>query len=154
MLGNISKVFRYLNALGHYQAGAGSWSLRPHEEAFIEAVLQELSEDVANVVRRQLARKDFVERSNPRINVLSPFDLNDVEKIDSSEFDDALYNVRFRMDGKRQTAHVTFYERRLFSVETKLPGKSYIGKTISVEKVERGMARDTMTKEIDRSEHG
>ncbi len=134
--------------------GEGGWRLRPHEAQMIDATVAILDEAAANTVRAQLAQDHFIERTDPRINVLPFYDLRSVPALPGPAFGDALYKVRMSVGGKTETGRVTFYEGRIRSVETRQPGKAYLGAQVSVISVVPGKPSETLTRSIDRSEHG
>jgi len=101
-----------------------------------------------------MAQKYFIERTNKRINVFRFYTPNDALKVQEPEFSDMLVNVQIAVDGKKQTAHVTFYKGYLFSIELKKPGKEYAGKKITAQNVTTGNPGQSYTRAIDRREHG
>jgi len=113
-----------------------------------------LDERARKLVGQQLAQRYFIERSNNRINRFSFYDPNDDLRVPDEAFSDLLIKVKFRVDGRRQTAHVTFYKGNLFSIEFKKPGKFYLGKNLEIGDVEIGKPSQSFTRAIDRLEHG
>lgn len=139
----------------HFLSGDGSWRLRPLEEVVIEAVINDLSASIATLVRRQLGQAFFVERIPAgRINVLRFYRIDDSVRIREPGFSDKLFKVGLVVDGRNETAHVTFYEGHIFSVEFKHPSRFYAGKKIEIRSVAAGAPENTYTREIDEAEHG
>lgn len=154
MLRMLLKLLEELNRLGHLVSGTGSWSLRPHEKIVVSAVIGTLPEHVRQKCEAQLNARHFVERSNARINVMRLSTPDEGLKISDPEFEDALFKVRAKVETKTETMNVTFYEGFLFSVETRRAGKSYLNQSISVLDVQKGKPKKTLTRAIDRAEHG
>jgi hypothetical protein len=118
------------------------------------AALAHLPDDVRALVERQLQQKYFVERTNKRINVLRYYAPAEALRIKSPDFSDLLLKVQLIVDGKKEFAHVTFYNGYLFSIEFKKAGRSYANRTLAVAAVTPGRPRDSYTRAIDRLEHG
>lgn len=154
MIGALLRLLTILNRLDHFIFGTGSWSLRPHEKIVVSAVTGTLPEQVRQKCEAQLNARHFVERSNARINVIRLGAPDEGLKIPDPEFEDALFKVRAKVGTKTETMNVTFYEGFLFSVETRRPGKSYVNQSISVLDVQKGKPKETLTRPIDRAEHG
>ena len=134
--------------------GEGGWRLRPHERAMIEAVAAHLGGAADIAIRAQLAEDVFVERTNPRVNVLRFYALPEALRLDGEAFEDALFKVRIEADGTVETGRVTVYQGRVFSVETRRPGKAFRGAGAKVLSVTHGRPSDTLTGALDRLEHG
>ena len=148
-------IFRRFLHLLHYLSGEGTWQLRPLEKLVIDAVINELSPPTAGLVRRQLEQPLFIERIPAgRINVLRYYRLDESLRISEADFSDKLFKVRIAVDGNGQTAHVTFYEGYIFSVEFKNPSRFYVGKKIELRGVATGAPGHSYTREIDEAEHG
>jgi hypothetical protein len=56
-----------------------------------------------------------------RIDILRFYRVDESLKIREEDFSDKLFKVRMTVDGRSQTAHVTFYKGHIFSVEFKNP---------------------------------
>jgi hypothetical protein len=157
MVNIIGTLFERLNQLGLALGGEGGWSLRPHERQLIFAVIEHLDPIARERSFAQLNREIFVERSNQRISVIRPANGNrsrdQTLRLEQAEFQDSLFKVRILVDGKKETANVTFYDGFIFSIETRQPGKSYRSKTIVVEDVEKGRTGESLARIIDRAEH-
>lgn len=153
MIRFLKSVTTALNRVDHFLWGTGSWSLRPHEELLVTSAINHLDEKSASLCRAQLDKKFFIERSNPRINVIHHQVKRDDLRLDIARFGDSLFRVRFRIGQTTETANVTFYRGFLFSIETKRPGASYRDQNMEVLGVKTGMAHETMTTDIDGSEH-
>ena len=128
--------------------------MRPYEKIIVDAVIGNFSENIQRLLRSQLKQKYFVERSNERINVFRFYGANNRLSIQDPNFDDMLINVQIDVDGKVQTAHVTFYKGYVFSIEFKKPGSFYVGKKINVRDIQTGNPDQAYTIGINRIEHG
>src|SRR5687767_12223943 len=148
-------LLRRLYDCVYFVCGEGTWRLRPHESQVIAAVIDSLPVDKREMVQRQLARSFFVVRMlRGRINTLHYYEGDASLAISDADFADCLFKVRLELNSAGQTAHVTFYEGRLFGVEFKKPGRFFARKQISIREVARGRPKDSYTRVIDRSEHG
>ena len=150
-----NELVRRLNHFLSYVFGEGSWSFRAHEKLVLDAVLEDLDTSAREVVARQLEQSYFVERaSRGRINVIRFYDPAAGPRIPIDDFSDRLVMVKVTVDGRQQTAHVTFYKGLLFSVEFKKPGKFYADKELKTGGVSIGKPGQSYTQRIDRLEHG
>lgn len=148
-------LLRRANHLLHFLWGDGSWRLTALEQQIIDAVVEILPGSIAEVARRQLEQDFFVERIPAgRINVIRYYDFNDDSRISEPDYADKLFKVRISVDGKAQTAHVTFYKGRIFSVEFPKPRRSYTAKKVVIRDVVEGSPKESYTHVIDRAEHG
>ncbi len=120
----------------------------------IEAVLDVLQPAISQTTRTQLQTRFFVDRVNERIHTLHFDRREDHLTITDAGFDDALFKVSMRVNGKRQTGRVTFYEGYIFSVETPKPEKLYRDADIEILKIERASPKASLTYVVDRLEHG
>jgi hypothetical protein len=154
MLKCLGYLFSTINRLDHYLGGTGSWSLLRHEQFLADAVIASLNKDEQLTCKTQLEQKYFVDRSNPQINAIYFYTKPDNLKLAAEPFDDALFKVKLTVDGKRETANVTFYEGFIFSVETRHHRKSYEDTDLVVIDVKAGKPKQTYTRIIDQLEHG
>jgi hypothetical protein len=135
--------------------GGGRWSLDPLQADLVDAVLSYLSPEIALCVQEQIAHHFFVSwMTSGRINVLYFYDESRLPLIADPQFADKLFKIDLFVEGKKQTAHVTFYAGRLFSVELKKPRKFFKGKMYRIGAVTEGRQRDSFTGIIDRAAHG
>jgi hypothetical protein len=74
--------------------------------------------------------------------------------LEGEEYRDSLFQVEMQVDGKKQRSHVTFFQGRLFSVELPKPLKFYKDKSIVFCDVKPGKTSQSITRAIDRLEHG
>ena len=138
-----------------YLSGEGSWRLREHEKAVLNAAISILSESHRQLVEQKLKEKFFIERiPDGRINVFRFYRPKPELRIADVEFDDLLLQVHTTVNGKKQIAHVVFYRGHLFSIEMKKPGNFYKGADLAIEKVLKGKSSQSYTEAIDRLEHG
>lgn len=147
-------LFKKLWHFVYLVTGEGSWSLRPYETAVIKAVLGSLEVDIRQKIEKQLRKSYFVERTNKHVNVIRFYDMEDHLRVFEHEVQDSLFKVSTRLEGKVYDANVTFYKGLIFSVETKKAGGFYVGKGFDVINVKKGSPSHTVTKAIDRLEHG
>ncbi|WP_421700990.1 hypothetical protein [Aliiroseovarius sp.] len=146
----LSEANRFLMSV----SGEGGRSLKPYEAQMVWAVLEVLPAETSQLVQAQLAGRFFVDRSNPRIHSLH-FDRRDARLAVADEgFDDALFKLSMRVDGKRQTGRVTYYKGYLFSVETPKPEKTYRDAEIEILSVTRASPKASLAHIVDRLEHG
>jgi len=139
----------------HYISGEGSWALRPEEFTLLDAVIETLPIDVRKIAREQLRQQFFVERTSPgkRIRVIRFYSFPGELRITDPSFDDQLFNARIDVGGVRQTAHVTFYQGFIFSIEFKRAADIYKGKALIVLEVSQGDNSQSFARSIDRLEH-
>ncbi|MEM9631811.1 MAG: hypothetical protein AAGA50_10830 [Pseudomonadota bacterium] len=137
-----------------FLSGEGSWSLRPVEAQLIKAALDHIDEADGKLLASQLSESFFVERINPRIVVLRFYKIGSDQVVCSPDFEDKLIRVHFVADGKRQVSNVCVFEGVIFSVEMKDPRLLRKAKQLTVEKVVAGTPKQSLTRVIDRSEHG
>lgn len=129
-------------------------SFLSHEKKIINAVIESVSLEVREKLEKQLSGRFFIDRSNPRMNVISIGQFPDSLKINDFNFEDCLFKVKLKENGKTSFANVTFYLGYLFSVETKTPRKELIDQEINVISVAAGKPKDILSDVIDRIEHG
>lgn len=154
-LAKLKELVRRVNHFLTYLFGEGSWSIKEHEKLVLDAALGELDANAREFAGRQLERSYFVERtSSGRINVIRFYGPAAELRIPDEDFSDLLVKVKVGVDGRQQTAHVTFYKGLLFSIEFKKPGKFYSGKNLEISGVSIGKPSQSYTQGIDRLEHG
>jgi hypothetical protein len=118
------------------------------------AAIDFLPNEVASFCRNQIDSRFRIDRSNPRMNVIAVGQFPSALKIPLPSFEDALFRVRLTVNGRRETANVTFYKGFVFSVETKQYRKFYKDKEVEVTDVAEGKPKQSITRAIDRREHG
>jgi hypothetical protein len=149
-----TQLMRDLWYLLYFVSGDGSWKLRSHERAVLDAAIAHLTSDAKKIVAEQLRQRYFIERTNKRINLFRYYATRDVLRIPDPEFSDLLLRVQILVEAKKEFAHVIFYKGHLFSIEFKNLGRSYAHKELVVVDVVRGKTSQTYTRAIDRLEHG
>lgn len=133
----------------------GSKSINAYEQAVLHAALNILGERERKMVSQQLKQRYFIQRLNDdRINAFHFYEPNDELRVPDEAFSDMLIKVKFRLDGRLHTAHVTFYKGNLYSVEFNKPGKIYHSKALEIIGAEIGKPSQSYTRVIDRSAHG
>lgn len=139
---------------GHVLWGSGSWSTTDLERALIDRVAKELDAKNQHLLQRQLQEDYLVDRSNNRISSIYFYRLPDALLIPDAEFQDLLYKVKMKVDGRTQTNRVTFYKGHIFGVELRKSRKDYRNAEIEILEVEKGEPKNTLTSVIDRAAHG
>jgi hypothetical protein len=135
-------------------SGEGSWKLTDYEKVLANAVLEALSDKTKSEVLKQLSASYFVERTSNRVSVIRFHKPESVNQIEDVEFEDSLYKIYSEVDGKKYKANVTFYKRRIFSIESSRQRKFFKGKNVLPLKVQKTSPSQSLTVAIDRSEHG
>ncbi len=139
---------------GHILEGSGSWSVTELERSLIDQVEAKLEPSTRTLLHRQLAEEYLVDRTNDRISSIYFYRLPEALLIPDPDFQDLLFKVRMKVDGRTQTNRVTFYRGRIFGVELRKPRKDYADAEIEVLDVTRGEPKNTLTSVIDRAAHG
>lgn len=135
--------------------GAGAHKADQMHLDLIDAVLAELSTDIADIVTKQLAQRYFISwMSDGRINVFFFYDEESLPLIPDPDFEDRLFKVEIFVDGRKHRAQVSFYKRRIHCVEIKKPRSFFKGKNFSIGMVTPGKPSGSFTGAIDRAEHG
>jgi hypothetical protein len=148
LLEGLSHVFRILD--GTYRQ-----KLRLYHQRAVNAVLAYLPPEIAGRVEQQLQQKHYMSfMTDGRINRIFFKHMPESLLISDPTFVDRLYNVEMFVDGRKQTAHVIFYEGRIFAVEFKKPHKFYKDKDIRFGVVTLGKPQQSIANAIDRREHG
>ncbi len=138
-----------------FLSGEGNWKLRDLEKRVLEAVKNYIEKDDSNLLEAQLGQKFFIQRMNSsRVNSVFFYGNDESNRILGNRFDDILFKVRLTVGGKKETAHVTFFEGYIHSIEFKKPKKYYQGKNIKVGSVSPGESDRSHASAIDRLEHG
>jgi hypothetical protein len=133
----------------------GNWALDPIHSDVIFKVVNSLDRDTKLAVETQLKQEYFFSwMSHGRVNVFYFYDLDKIPLIPDPQFSDKLFKVDLYVEDRRQSAHVIFFEGRIFSVEFKRPREFYVGKEYRVGSVTEGSPKDTFTAVIDRAAHG
>jgi hypothetical protein len=150
---------KYISNFSHVEIflfGQGSWSLKNHEKIVLDAALNALEPNIRSIMEKQLSQDYFVDRISPGKRIVT-FRFYEKDKsliINDKEYSDLLLKVEIIIDGKKQTAHATFYNGYIYGLEFKKPYKFYKDKEINVGGVKIGKSGDTYTRVIDRAEHG
>lgn len=155
MLSTLKKLPKLLMDMLRFVSLEGKWSLDPIHLALIERVLDQLTPEDRSLVRDQLAQDFFLSwMGEGRINVLFFYDLDPDLILNSRELEDKTYQVDIIIDGKRAKGQVSFYQRRLFSVQITKPRSAYKGKEFSIgDRLTSDNVID-LPSQIDREEHG
>lgn len=132
----------------------GGPSLTKLESEMILMVAQEFNPSIKALLQRQLKEDFIVDRTNDRISSIHFYRLPDTLLIPDPEFQDLLYKVKMKVNGRVQTNRVTFYEGRIFGVELRKPRKEYEGADIEIVEVTKGEPKQSLTAAIDRAVHG
>ncbi|QFT78733.1 hypothetical protein [Erythrobacter sp. THAF29] len=133
----------------------GRWKADQMHLDIIEAVLNQIPADIAETVRTQLDQRYFYSwMAQGRINVFFFYNEGSLPLIPDPAFEDRLFKVSLFIEDRKYVAHVSFFERRLYSVELKRPRSSLIGKSYRIGTVTLGKPSDSYIRVIDRAEHG
>jgi hypothetical protein len=134
---------------------SGTWGLRTPLGEIAYHVANFLPPTDGEKLRAQLSQFFFQSwYSGGRINPIFHYALDPKNLLYDELYKNALFHVEMMIDGKKQRANAIFYSGRLFSIELPKPIKFYKGKTVQLGTVTRGNPRSTMTRAIDRKEHG
>ena len=131
-----------------------SLALTDLERSLIGKVAEKLAPESNDLLQRQLREEYLVDRSNDRISSIYFYRLPDALLIPDAEFQDLLYKVKMKVDGRAQTNRVTFYKGHIFGVELRKPRKEYRNAEIEILDVVKGEPKNTLTAVIDRAAHG
>ena len=131
-----------------------SLALTDLERSLIGKVAEKLAPESNDLLQRQLREEYLVDRSNDRISSIYFYRLPDALLIPDAEFQDLLYKVKMKVDGRAQTNRVTFYKGHIFGVELRKPRKDYRNAKIEILDVVKGEPKNTLTAVIDRAAHG
>ncbi len=127
----------------------------PLEKIVIDALKNSIEANALNSLSAQLNEKYFIQRMySGRINSIIFYEKNESHKILNARFDDALFKVRLGVDGKKENAHIVFFDGYISSIEFKNSKKHYRGKEIKVISVTHGRSDKSHAAAIDRLEHG
>jgi len=135
-------------------SGGGTRSITGLEQTLIERVVANFESETQEQVKRQLTQEYLVDRTNDRISSIHFYRLPSEMLVQDPEFQDLLYKVKMKVDGRMQTNRVTFYEGRIFGVELRRPRKEYRDAEIEIVEVVKGDPKQTLTTAIDRAVHG
>ncbi len=153
----VRSLLRFLWDLLYFCSGEGTWRLRAHERAVLEAAFASLPNDSQISLPAKLNQIIFVQRSHKQISLprfySSPY-VPDQSSVVSGDLSNGLLSVQLEVEGKKQSAHVEFFQGRVWSVQFKNPAKFYAGKVVNVLGVKPGNPRLLHAVAIDRSEHG
>ena len=147
----------WLQDLRRYVFHGGSKKLRPIQQQLLNVFVPTLEPNIQLVVERQLKESFYMQFWHG--GRISPFFFRDPKlppelRLPDPAFADRLYKIEMFVDGRKQHAHVTFYQGRIFSLEFKKPFKFYKGKDVRFGAVTLGKPKQTLTNAIDRREHG
>jgi hypothetical protein len=134
--------------------GEGSWKLSRHEEFILNAAINSCDPEAKSVLQQQLLRDFFVEKTNKRINVFRFHYARDEMRLSRPEFQDMWLRVNLLVNGKKEVSNVNIYCGLIFSFETRSPKEAYNGADLEVWSVDIGDGAKSLTKAIDRQEHG
>ncbi len=153
----VRSILNFLWDLLYFCSGEGTWRLRAHEIIVLEGTLASLPNDSQNLLRAKLNQVIFVQRSHKQISLprfySSPY-VPDQSSVVSGDLSNGLLSVQLDVEGQKQSAHVEFFQGRVWSVQFKNPSKFYAGKVVNVLGVKAGNPRFMHAAAIDRAEHG
>ena len=133
----------------------GSWKLRYPTDIIIRHFLARVDHAHAEKISAQL-RQPFIQHwwHKGRINPIFHYILDPETLLEDAAYSEDLYRVEMLVDGKKQWANINFVTGRLYSVELPKPFKFYEGKAIALGDIKRGKPSQSITRAIDRLEHG
>jgi hypothetical protein len=153
----VKALIRFLWDLLYFLTGEGSWRLRPHERAVIEAVIDILPEPSQGLLRAQLNETTFVQRSHQQICrprfYTTPY-LRDRRTVEGGEYSEKVVDVQVEVDGVSEVAQVEFLGGRVDSIQFKRPAVYYAGKRLRMIGTRPGKPSRSHAAAIDRCEHG
>ena len=153
----VKALIRFLWDLLYFLTGEGGWSLRPHERAVIDAVIDTLPERSQVLLRSQVSGIKFVQRSHKQICrprfYTAPY-LQDRRAIEGGEYSEMVVDVQLDVDGVSEVAQVEFFGGRVDSIQFKRPAAYYVGKGLRVTGTRPGKPSRSHAAAIDRREHG
>lgn len=143
------------NDLLFYLRSNGDWKLRHPTEVIIEHFLTKIDRADAAKISAQLSQP-FMQHwwHKGRINPIFHYILDPETLLEDAAYAEDLYRVEMFVDGKKHWANINFVTGRLYSVELPKPFKFYEGKAIALGDIKRGKASQSITRAIDRLEHG
>lgn len=133
----------------------GGWKLKYPTNAIVEHFIATRCPPHATKLKEQLSQP-FVQHwwNEGRINPIFHYLIDPDSLLEGEEYQDTLFRVAMVVDGRKQNANVVFGKGRIYSVELPKPIKFYKGKNIEFGAVTRDNMRQSMTRAIDRLEHG
>jgi hypothetical protein len=149
------RILRFPNDCLFALTRDGGWKLRHPTDVIINHFIDSRNQSDAAKLRDQLSQP-FVQRwwIKGRINPIFHYLLDPDSLLDGEEYQNSLFRIELVVDGKKQHANITFGGGRIYSVELPKPIKLYKGKDLQFGAVTRGNNRQSMTRAIDRLEHG
>lgn len=133
----------------------GFWGMRQPTRMIANHFIGSRNEVDSRKLNEQLLQPFFQSWWNQgRINPIFHYLLDPESLLEGEEYQDGLFRVEMRVEGKKQHANVVFVTGRLFSIELPKPIKFYKDKEIQLGAVKRGNNRQSVTRAIDRLEHG
>jgi hypothetical protein len=140
----------FLWDLLYFLTGEGTWRLRAHERLVLEAAIASLPDIIQSRLRAQFNQKLFVQRSHRQISRPRFYS----KPLESNELPHKILKVEIDVGGKKESAHVEFFQGRVDSIQFKHSGNFYSGKALKVIGVKAGNLKVSHAAAIDRCEHG
>jgi hypothetical protein len=153
--GILNNFFSRLNRLLWCFEGAGGWELGYPTDLIVANLLKNLPAKDANQLTTQLANQFFQERQpSTRISRVLFDEIDDSSLMELPRYRDCLFRVQMFVENEKESANVIFYEGRIYIIELSKPFKFFKGKTIKFGAVTQGNSKETITRTLDRLEHG
>ena len=124
--------------------------MRAHERIVLEAAITALPDNIQKQLRAKFNTKLFVQRSHQQISRPRFYSL----PLEVNELLPKLLSVEIDVGGKKESAHVEFFQGRIDSIQFKRPSRFYSGKVLRVVSVKVGNPKVSHAAAIDRREHG
>jgi hypothetical protein len=152
---SLKRILRFPHELLCFLERDGCWKLCFPTDLIIGHFINSCGEVDAAAIRLQLSQPFFQRTyNNGLVNPIYHYALDPNSLLKDERYQDSLFRVEMVIDGKKQFANVEFVAGRLFSVELRKPIKFYKGKNLSFGEITIGKSSQTITRAIDRSEHG
>lgn len=151
----LRRALSFPNDLLFYLTRDGDWKLRYPTDVVIEHFLTKIDASNRAKIVAQL-KQPLVQRwwHKGRINPIFHYVLDPETQLEDAAYKDDLYRIEMFVEGKKQWANITFVDGKLFCVELAKPFKFYESKSIIFGDVKRGKTSQSITRAIDRLEHG
>lgn len=149
-------VFTYLLDGLKFVTFEGSWSLKPHEAMTLEAALNWMPADMADLARKQLSQRYFVERqSHGRIPCFRYYRMEPDLRFNGRFRDgDHFIEVKLRTGKRKVTAKCVLHEGTVFGLEFPKPSSFFKNMKVEVASVSCEEASFSYTDVLNRAEHG
>ena len=152
----LTRALKFPGDLIGHLCGEGDWHLSNTTKAIIEHFITTRNDNESALLKMQLSQPFFQAKWNGgRVNPIFYYLFDEKTSLKDEEYhNESLFQIEISVDGKKQRSNIMFVGGRLFSVELPKPLKFYEGKSITFGDVKRGRTSQSITRAIDRLEHG